>query len=191
MMLRRYLMIAFAALVMASCTPKDKAADSNEVAEEANEEKFDDKKDEKDAEFVSEVVASNYAEIELARLASTRSDNAQVKEVAKMLEEDHNKLLTELQAFAGTKAISVPSEPKDDAKKKIEDLTKEEDIKDFNKEWCKEMADKHEKTIEKFEDRAEKTEDADLKIWITQTLPHLRTHLDKVKACEESLKDSK
>jgi len=184
-------MIAFAALAMASCTPKDKAADSNEVAEEANEEKFDDKKDEKDAEFVSEVVASNYAEIELARLASTRSDNAQVKEVAKMLEEDHNKLLTELQAFAGTKAISVPSEPKDDAKKKIEDLTKEEDIKDFNKEWCKEMADKHEKTIEKFEDRAEKTEDADLKIWITQTLPHLRTHLDKVKACEESLKDSK
>ena len=53
------------------------------------------------------------------------------------------------------------------------------------------MADKHEKTIEKFEDRAEKTEDADLKIWITQTLPHLRTHLDKVKACEESLKDGK
>jgi len=184
-------MIVFAALVMVSCTPKEKSADSNEVAEEANEEKFDDKKDEKDAEFVAEVVASNYAEIELAKLASTRSDNAQVKEVAKMLEDDHSKLLTELQAFAGTKAITVPTEPEDDAKKKIEDLTKEEDIKDFNKEWCKEMADKHEKTIEKFEDRAEKTADADLKIWINQTLPHLRTHLDKVKACEESLKDAK
>jgi putative membrane protein len=191
MIFRKLLMIVFAALVMVSCTPKEKAADSNEVAEEANEEKFDDKKDEKDAEFVAEVVASNYAEIELAKLASTRSDNAQVKEVAKMLEDDHNKLLSELQAFAGTKAITVPTEPKDDAKKKIEDLTKEEDIKDFNKEWCKEMADKHEKTIEKFEDRAEKTADADLKIWINQTLPHLRTHLDKVKACEESLKNSK
>lgn len=191
MLFRKYFMIGLAAFTMAACTPKDKAADSNEVAEEANEEKFDDKKDEKDAEFVAEVVASNYGEIELAKLASTRSDNAQVKEIAKMLEADHSKLLTELQAFAGTKAITVPTEPKDDAKKKIEDLTKEEDIKDFNKEWCKEMADKHEKTIEKFEDRAEKTEDADLKIWITQTLPHLRTHLDKVKACEESLKDSK
>jgi putative membrane protein len=191
MMFRKLLMIVFAALVMVSCTPKEKSADSNEAAEDANEEKFDDKKDEKDAEFVAEVVASNYGEIELAKLASTRSDNAQVKEVAKMLEDDHNKLLTELQAFAGTKAITVPTEPKDDAKRKIEDLTKEEDIKDFNKEWCKEMADKHEKTIEKFEDRAEKTADADLKIWINQTLPHLRTHLDKVKACEESLKDSK
>jgi putative membrane protein len=191
MIFRKFLMIVFAALVVASCTPKEKSADSNEVAEEANEEKFDDKKDEKDAEFVAEVVASNYAEIELAKLASTRSDNAQVKEVAKMLENDHSKLLTELQAFAGTKAITVPTEPEDDAKKKIEDLTKEEDIKDFNKEWCKEMADKHEKTIEKFEDRAEKTADADLKIWINQTLPHLRTHLDKVKACEESLKDAK
>jgi putative membrane protein len=191
MIVRKFLMMVFAALVMVSCTPKEKTADSNEVAEEANEEKFEDKKDEKDAEFVADVVASNYAEIELAKLASTRSDNAQVKEVARMLEDDHNKLLTELQAFAGTKAITVPTEPKDDAKKKIEDLTKEEDIKDFNKEWCKEMADKHEKTIEKFEDRAEKTADADLKIWITQTLPHLRTHLDKVKACEESLKNSK
>lgn len=191
MLLRKYFMIGLAALVMASCTPKNKEADSNEVAEEANEEKFEEKKDEKDAEFVAEVVASNFAEIELAKLASTRSDNAQVKDVAKMLEADHSKLLTELQAFAGTKAITVPTEPEDDAKKKIEDLTKEEDIKDFNKEWCKEMADKHEKTIEKFEDRAEKTEDADLKTWITQTLPHLRTHLDKVKACEESLKNSK
>lgn len=184
-------MMTLAALVMVACTPKDRAADSNEVAEDANEEKFDDKKEEKDAEFVSDVVASNYAEIELARLASTRSDNAQVKEVAKMLEEEHNKLLTELQAFAGTKAITVPTEPKEEARKKIEDLTKEEDIKDFNKEWCKEMADKHEKSIEKFEDRAEKTEDADLKIWITQTLPHLRTHLDRVKTCEESIKNSK
>lgn len=183
----RYLIVAFAALAMAACTPKDKTADSNEVAERANEEKFDDKKKEKDAEFVAEVVASNHAEIELARLASTRSDNPKVKELAKRLEEDHNKLLTELRAFAGTKAISVPSEPEDDAKRKIEDLSKEIDVKDFNKEWCKEMADKHEKTIEKFEERAEKTEDADLKIWITQTLPSLRTHLDNVKACEETL----
>jgi putative membrane protein len=191
MELKRFLMIGLSVAVLASCTPKEKETDSNETAEEANEEKFEDRKDEKDAEFVSETVASNFAEIELAQLATNKSNNAQVKEVAKMLEEDHNKLLTELQAFASTKAISVPTEPKDDAKKKIDDLTKEEDVKDFNAEWCKEMVNKHENTIKNFEDRADKTEDADLKIWITQTLPHLRAHLDKVKACEESIKNSK
>jgi putative membrane protein len=191
MLIKKYLLICVAALMMVACSPKDKSADSNEAAEEANEEKFDDKKDEKDAEFVAETVASNFAEIELAQLAASKSNNAQVKEVASMLAQDHNKLLTELQAFAGTKAISVPTEAKDDAKKKIEDLQKEEDPKDFNEAWCKEMVDKHEKTIERFEDRAEKTEDADLKIWITQTLPHLRAHLDKVKVCEESIKNSK
>jgi putative membrane protein len=191
MNMRKYILIFLAAFAVAACTPKEKEQDSNEAAEESNDAKFDDKKDEKDAEFVSETVASNYAEIQLAQLASQKSDNAQVKEVAKMLETDHSKLLSELEAFAGTKAISVPSEPTDNAKKTIEDLNKETDVKDFNKEWCKEMADKHEKTIKSFEDRAEKTEDADLKIWITQTLPHLRTHLDKVKACEESIKDSK
>lgn len=189
--MKKYIFIFLAAFALAACTPKEKEQDSGEVAEESNDAKFDNKKDEKDAEFVSETVAGNYAEIQLAQLASQKSDNAKVKEVAKMLETDHSKLLSELEALAGTKAISVPSEPNDNAKKTIEDLNKETDVKDFNKEWCKEMADKHEKTIRNFEDRAEKTEDADLKIWITQTLPHLRAHLDKVKACEESMKDSK
>jgi putative membrane protein len=190
--MKKLFYILFAIAVIAGgCTSKEKTADSNEAAEEANEEKFDSKKDEKDAEFVAETVASNYGEIELAQLASQRSDNSQVKEIAKMLEADHTKVLNELQAFAGTKSISIPTEKTDDARKKIEDLTKEEDIKDFNKQWCKEMADKHEKSIKNFEERAEKTEDADLKIWISQTLPHLREHLDRVKACEESIKNSK
>ena len=120
--MRKFLLMSVAALLMVACAPKEKSADSNEAAEEANEEKFDNKKDEKDAEFVSETVASNLGEIELAQLAASKSDNAQVKEVATMLAEDHNKLLTQLQAFASTKAISVPTEPRDDALKKVEDL---------------------------------------------------------------------
>jgi putative membrane protein len=185
--MRKIIFILATVFAVSACTPKEKEKDSNEAAEESNDAKFDNKKDEKDAEFVAETVAGNHAEIQLAQLATQKSNNAQVKEVAKMLEADHSKLLTELEALASTKAISVPSEPEDKAKKTIEDLTKETDVKEFNKDWCKEMVDKHEKTIKNFEDRADKTEDADLKIWITQTLPQLRTHLDKVKACEESI----
>lgn len=169
------------------CGPKN-SADSNVTAEKANEEKFDDRKTEKDAEFVADVVAANYAEIAMASLATQKSNNAEVKEVAQMLERDHNKLLGQLQDFASSKAITIPIEAKEDAKKTLEDLTKEEDVKDFNKAWCKEMVNKHEKTIKNFESQADKTEDPDLKAWIDQTLPELRTHLEKVKACEESIK---
>lgn len=184
-------MMVLAASLMAACTPKEKAVDTTEVAEEANEDKFENRKDEKDAQFVADAVAGNFAEIEMAKLASQKSTNAQVKEVAAFLETEHTKLLGALQTLATSKSISVPSDKSEDAQKKIDDMVKEEDQKDFNKEWCKEMTDKHEKTIKDFEDRAEKTEDAEIKALITETLPHLRAHLDKVKACEESIKNSK
>jgi len=176
----------FAGIIAISCGKKE-STDTNEIAKESNDEKFDDRKEEKDADFIAETVAANYAEINLAKLAAEKSDNSQIKETAQMLEKDHSKLLQDLQTFASLKAISVPNEEKEEAKKKIEDLTKEDDIKDFNKEWCKTMVDKHEQTIKNFESRLDKTQDADLKILIDQTLPQLRAHLDKVKACEQSM----
>jgi putative membrane protein len=182
----RIIPFVFAGLVAVSCSKKE-STDTNEIAEEANEEKFDDQKEENDADFVAETVAANYAEISLAKLAAQKSDNTQIKEVAQLLEKEHGKLLEEFQTFASLKAITVPSEEEDKAKRKIEDLTNEEDVKEFNREWCKAMVDRHEKNIREFESRLEKTQDADLKILIDQKLPDLRTHLDKIKACEQSI----
>jgi putative membrane protein len=186
----RILPLFIAGVVAFGCGPK-KVENTNEVAEEANEEKFEDRKDEKDAEFVAETVASNYAEIALAILARDKSNNPQVKEVAQELEAGHNKILGELQSFASAKVITVPTEAKDAEQKTIEKLREEKDVKEFNKKWSKELVDKHEKSIKEFEARLEKTQDADLKIWIEQTLPHLREHLDKVKALESNVTASR
>jgi putative membrane protein len=177
------------ATVAFSCGSKNSSneADSNKVAEEANEDKFQSKEGEKDAEFVAHTVACNFGDIQLSQLAQQKTNNDQVKEVAKNIEENHSKLLKDLQNLAGEKAISVPTEAEDAKKRKIEDLTKEKNIRDFNKEWCKEMVSSHEKTIKDFEDRWEKTEDPELKNWIAETLPHLRSHLDKIKSCDESV----
>ena len=185
-LVHKFIPFLFAGFVVISCGKKENT-NTNEIAEESNEEKFDERKEEKDADFVAETVAANYAEISLAKLATQKSDNPQIKEIAQLLEKEHGKLLEDLQTFASLKAITVPSEEKDEAKRKIEDLTKEENVKDFNKEWCKTMVDQHEKNIKEFESRLEKTEDADLKILIDQKLPDLRAHLDKVKACEQSI----
>ena len=162
--------------------------DSKEQAEEANEEKFDDDM-EKDADWVANVVAANYGEIKFAGLANERSANPEVKQIATMLVTDHTKTLNELKAFAQGKTISVPVEEDDEARRKTERFS-DEAGKDFDKKWCKEMIDRHEESIKKFERRAEKTEDADLKAWINKTLPHLRMHLEKLEACHEKIKDS-
>lgn len=182
----RFIPFVFAGMMAVSCGKKE-STNTNEIAEEANEEKFSDQKEENDADFVAETVAANYAEITLAKLAAQKSDNTQIKEVAQLLEKEHSKMLEELQTFASLKAITVPSEEEDEAKRKIEDLTKEDDVKEFNREWCKAMVDQHEENIREFESRLEKTKDADLKILIDQKLPDLRAHLDKVKACEQSI----
>jgi putative membrane protein len=188
----KFFSLLFMALVMVACGPREQGTDAATTepseAEDVNDDKFSSNEAENDAEFIVEAVASNYAEIEMAQLAAQRSDNPQVKEVAKMLETEHNKLLKDLQTLASQKSVTIPTAADDAARRKIEDLNKEEEIKDFNKEWANEMVDRHEKSIKKFEGCAEKTQDADVKNLINQALPHLRTHLDKVKAVQETVK---
>lgn len=176
------------ATIAFSCgTKKSGETDTNEVAKEENNDKFQSREGEKDAEFVAKTVACNFGDIQLSQLAEQKSNDPQVKEVAKELEANHSKLLKELQSLAEKKAISVPSEPEDAQKKKIEDLTREADVIDFNKKWCKEMVSSHESTIKEFETRWASTEDPELKNWIAETLPHLRSHLDKIKSTDESV----
>jgi putative membrane protein len=169
---------------------EERAENSEDIAEDANDDKFDTKDVKNDAEFVAEQVAANMAEVKLAKLASEKSTLPEIKKVAKMLEAEHTKSLEELKQLASAKSITVPVEADKESIETMQDLRDEKDIENFNEEWCKEMVDNHEKTIEVFEDKLENTEDAELKSWISQTLPSLRSHLDDLKACHEKLKDS-
>jgi len=168
---------------------REQEQDSNEVAEEANDKKFDDHDMEKDADFVAEAVAMNIAEIEAAKLATQRSTNAEVKDIARMLESEHTKALTELKALAQQKSITVPVEATDSDKKDLEKLSKE-DRKDFDKKWLEKMEDAHDKAINKFERRADHGEDADIKAFAAKMVPHLKMHRDKIDACQDRIKDN-
>jgi putative membrane protein len=169
---------------------EERAEKSEDIATDANKEKFDDKNVKNDADFVAEQVAANLAEVRMAKLASEKSSLPDIKKVAKMLETEHSKKLQELQKLANQKSITVPIEADKDAIQTVQNLRDEKDAKNFNEEWCKEMVDKHEKTIEAYEDKLEDTQDPELKSWISQTLPGLRSHLDQLKACHEKLKDA-
>lgn len=163
--------------------------DSKEVAEEANEEKFDDNDMQKDADFIAEMVAGNYAEIKMAQVAKERSSNPQIKEIATMLEKDHNQLLTELKTLAQAKAITVPMEEDQDAKDKLQNLRSEKP-EDFNNKWLEQMKDKHDKSVDKFEQRANNSEDAEIKAFASKTLPHLKMHLEKIRTLQDQMKNA-
>ncbi|MEX1241183.1 MAG: DUF4142 domain-containing protein [Cyclobacteriaceae bacterium] len=178
-------------LTLLSCNESGRGNDSNlnedqnEAADESNTSKFAGKM-QRDAEFVFDVIASNYGEIKLAELANQRSRTEQVKKIAQKLLAEHTASLNELKTLAQAKAISVPVEEPDASKRKLEDIA-EESGEDFDKQWVSEMLDLHEKSIDGFEKRLDDTEDEELRAFITKTLPVLKEHREHLETFEKSL----
>lgn len=185
MQVKNIIVIFLSFLIIQSCEPSRKQ-DSHKIAEDKNEKKFDTRADEKEAAFVADVIQGNYAEIRLAELASTKSSNREVQTTAQELVDDHTNSLAKLQAIANKKGISTPVDEGEDAKKKVNYLAKE-DQSDFDKKWCDELVDKHEKTIRDFETMQAKSDDPELQEFIRVTLPELRAHLDKLSSLEKNM----
>src|SRR5262245_46162971 len=122
---------------MLSCQ-NAKKDDSNAIAKQKNEKKFDSRAEEKEADFVADAIEEKFAEIKLAELASTKSSNKHVQEVAQQLVNDQTTSLTALQNIANKKGISIPVEEGEEAKEKVNKLSKESDP-DFDKKWCTEL----------------------------------------------------
>lgn len=187
-----HVLIAGAALALTACNESRRGNDSdvneprNEAAAEANRDKFS-AEAQRDAEFTYEVVALNYGEIKLAELANQRSRNNEVKNLAQTLLADHTTALNELKTLAQAKAISIPVEERETAERKIDNLA-DKSGQEFDKEWTGEMLAMHKESIGKFEDRLESTEDAELKAYISKTLPVLMKHREQLEALEQKLK---
>lgn len=189
-----YMIIASAVLALAACNESRRGNDSNvneprnEAAAESNQDKFAGQT-QKDAEFTYEMVASSYGEIKLAELANQRSRNTEVKNLAQMLLTDHTSALNELKTIAQAKAISIPVEERETAERKIDNLADKSGA-DFDKGWTSEMLEMHKESIDKFEDRLEATGDAEIKAYISKTLPVLKKHREELEALDEKLKQN-
>lgn len=165
----------------------DTTATTKNEAEDKNDSALSTKAAEKEAQFVVDVVASNYGELKLARLAQQKASNSELKDVAKMLEKDHSAVLSDLKTLASNKGITLPTEENGDSKDKLKELT---DVKasEFDKEWCETLMDTHKTSISKFENAANDVSDPGLKSFIDTVLPKLRTHHDRLMECHKKLK---
>ena len=165
----------------------DTTATTKNEAENKNDSALSSRDSEKNAQFVVDVIASNYGEVKLAKLAQQKASNSELKDVARMLESDHNAVLTDLKQLASTKGITVPTEENAVSKDKIKELT-EEKASEFDKEWCETLMDSHKASISKFENAANDLSDPDIKNFANTVLPKLRTHHDKLMECHKKLK---
>src|SRR6187455_1565397 len=161
--------IAVVLFSIVSACSRENDRDNSVAAEEKNEQKFDTRAEEKEANFVAGAIEEKYADIKLAELASTKSSNKEVQEVAQQLVKDQSESLAVLQNLANKKGIVFPAEEGEQTSEKVNELSKQEDP-DFDKKWCDEIIGKHKKTIREFELMRDKSTDPELKEIITHDL---------------------
>ncbi len=160
--------------------------EDKKIAEEHNDAKFDSDK-EKDADFLVNAADISLAEIQLGELAKTGAMYDETKGLAGMMVNDHQKALSELNALASKKGITVPSSVSNETQKDYNDLNDKKG-KDFDLKYCDMMVSGHKEAIDKFDNASKNATDPDIRSWALNMLPALRMHLDHAMTCQEKCK---
>jgi len=135
--------------------------------------------------FWTKAAQGGMAEVELAKLALQKSQNADVKKFAQMMVTDHTKANTELKALATKKNVVLPTDI-GSHKSTMDDLSKLSGA-DFDKAYVDAMVDDHEEDVDLFDDNTDNS-DADIKAFTTKTLPTLKAHLEMIKGIQSKMK---
>ncbi len=178
--------LIIATFLTTSCSNNQTADDSSKVAAVENDAKFDNKKQQNDAQFLVDATGINLEEIQFGQLAQEKSNNADVKELGKMMQEAHSKSLKEVTALAKKKLVTIP----DSATTKAQDayaLLYAKSGNDFNRAYCDKLVEGHKKAIAIFEKEIADSRDGEIKEWSTAMLPDLRKHLDHIFACQKKI----
>lgn len=133
--------------------------------------------------FMTEAAKGGMAEVELSRLATTKSQNAEVKKFAQQMIQDHTNANAELKQLAGKKNVTLPTEL-DAEHKALRDKLSGLSGAEFEKEYVNAMVADHEKSVNLFKTQADNGTDADAKTFAAKTLPKLQGHLDMIKAMQ-------
>ena len=134
-------------------------------------------------DFIQKAIMSNRFEIALAEQAINKSDNVALQELGRKLVEDHQKNLSELEAYANANELSFPKELDEEHQGKLESFATL-DKGAYDRSFKEAIVGSHEQSIALYEGIAEESliEDEELKKWVSEKLPSLRSHLDRSKS---------
>lgn len=181
----RYLFCIFSSVSIMACNDgtTDKLEEDVDTLTEKIENKVENVFDkDQNASFVNDAVESNHEELHMLALGKVKG-GAAVKALAKKMETDHKKIGADIMAYAAGKNIEITADTTTN-----NNMDNREAGADWDKDWVDMIVNDHEKDIKMFEDAADKVEDPELKQWITNTLPALRSHKDMAVAQQEKMK---
>jgi putative membrane protein len=161
-----------------------------------------------DEKFIKEACEGGIMEVKMGKLGVQKAQNAQVKQFAQTLVDDHTKANTELKQLAASKGCILPesqegissttesadrtqvrekadseSHKEHAAMKKLQGLSGTE----FDREFVKMAVNDHQKDIKEFEKASKNADDTELKSFAAKTLPTLREHLQQAKSLQSQV----
>jgi putative membrane protein len=143
-----------------------------------------------DAAFVKEAAQGGMLEVELGKIAQTKAADDKVKEFGKKMDQDHSKANEELKKLAADKGVELASELDSKHKSMVTKLEKLSGAK-FDKAYMDAMVSDHKTDVKKFTSESEKSKDAEVKKFATDTLPTLKSHLQLAESTAKDIKEVK
>lgn len=142
-----------------------------------------------DAQFLLKVSKINKMEIKLGQLAEQNGTMVEVKDLGKMMEQDHIKAQEDLTALASKKSITLPDAADEDAQQAYNTLCVKAG-NNFDKAFCDMMVNGHKDAINLFQKESTDAKDADIRQFAASTLPTLQKHLSHALDCQNKCKST-
>jgi putative membrane protein len=174
--------ILCAVLALAVCVSLAPAQEDNKAVQR----KDFDKEKPLDKEFLVAMHSCCNAMDRIIGLVERRASSNEVKEFAKKIKEDHDKLSKKLGETIKDKKIAAVAGLDKDVNDKIAALGKLEKG-EFDKEFLKQVVEGHEKAIKKAENQKTNGKDKDITNFAEDLLTTLKDHLKKAKELQKKV----
>lgn len=160
----------------------------------SNNESYDQKEvlnaQEEENKFLIEAYQLSLLEKSMGALAQQKGTTAEIKDLGKMMEQQHQAAASEIETLARSRSLQLPSDISEIGTREYDNLM-EKSGDDFNKAYSDRAVQDHEDAIKLYEKTAENQDiQPEVSTWATAQLPMLRMHLDKAKTCKENNKKS-
>lgn len=135
-------------------------------------------------QFIAQAGSSGMAEVELSRLALSKSQSDAIKRFAQTMIDDHSKANEKLIAVAKSQGKTPPSSMQPKHRTAVDTLGKQQGAA-FDQAYASQMLKDHPEAVQLFEKAAAATNvDAPIRQFARDTVPTLRQHLDHAKTLQ-------
>jgi len=130
----------------------------------------------KGTSFIKEASEGNQREIAMAQLAQEKSQNPEIKSLAEMIQNDHQKSQEKLQTLAQTHGVTLDQGLTWSQKREQGKLEKLSGA-DFDQQYAKMMLEDHVNDLNTFQKAAEQLQEPDLKQFAQDNIAAMQKHL--------------